>query len=117
MAVVFKNGVSLPVPCPIGVHFGDRRWCGGPANTEVVIADVDGAAWRIGDRIVGPWGEAMALTVAAPREAGTGFGNERAKVRVGHDIDPRRRRPRPRTEINGIFLRVLGKAAKPIEIL
>ena len=114
---MLKNRITLPVPHPVSIHLGDWRWRGRPKDPEIVIADVDRAAGRIGDRIVGPLGQAMALAVAAPGEAGTRFGNERAEVRVGHDVHPWRGRMGSLAEVNDIFLRVLGKAAEPVEIL
>src|SRR6266581_9399228 len=102
------------MPRAIGVLLPDRLRRGRPNDADVVIADVDGRPGRIGNRIVKPRREAIVLAIAAPDKFGAGLGNKRAELRVGHDVDPGKRRLSAGTQVDDEFLSVLGKAAEAV---
>src|SRR5207247_8356540 len=116
MAIVFKGCVTLPMPGAIGITLPNRLGCGRPNGAYVIIADVNRGPRRIGDRVVEPRSEAIVLAVAAPDKIGARLRNQRAELRIAHDVDPRKRRLLARSQIDDEFLSVLGKAAEAIEV-
>src|SRR5213083_988684 len=112
MAVMLKRCVTLTMPRAIRVRLSNRFGCWGPHSADLVITDVDGGSGRITDRIVEPRRETIVLAIAAPDTFGARLGNQCAKLRVRHDIDPRKRCLSARPPINDQLLPVLGKAAE-----
>src|SRR6266436_4038494 len=106
----------MTMPRAIGILLSDRLWRGRPHDANVIIADVDGGPGRIGNRIVEPRREAIVLAIATPDKFGARLGNKCAKLRIGHDVDPRERRLPARTQIDNKFLSVLCEAAEAVEI-
>src|SRR6266513_94962 len=101
----------------IGVLLPDRLRRGRPNDADVVIADVDGRPGRIGDRIVKPRRDSIVLAIAAPDKFGAGLGDKRAELRVGHDVDPGKRRLPAWAQIDDEFLSVLIKASETNEVI
>ncbi len=116
MAVVLKDGISRSMPGPVGHRFPDRRHGRRPEGAAFLVADVEGLRGRIEYRIVGPAGQAVALAVAIPGEAGPGFTDHGPEVWVGDDIDPWRRGVRVGAEIYRVFPSIRGEAAEAVEI-
>src|SRR5215471_20686884 len=116
MAVVFKCCVPLPMPCAISVALPDRLGRRRPNDTQVIIANINGGAWLIGYWVIEPRREAIALAISAPDEFGARLRNQRTKLRIGHDVDPWKRRLLVGCQIDDEFLSVPGKATQPIEI-
>src|SRR5206468_1853944 len=114
VAVVFKCCVTLTMPRAIGVLLPDRLGRGRPHDADVIIADVDGGPGRIGDRIVEPWRKTIVLAIAAPDKFGARLGNKRAELRIGHDVDPGKRRLPAGAQIDDEFLSVLSKSAEAV---
>ena len=117
MAVVFKGRVTLAMPHPVGVLLPDGLRRGGPRHADVFIANVNGSSGRIRNGIVRPGREAFGLAVAAPDAVAARLGNQRAEIRIGHDVDPGQWRLVAGPEIDDEFLAVLGKTAQPVEVI
>src|ERR1043166_5525553 len=62
VAVVFKCGVTLTMPCAIGILLPNRlgRWR--PHDTDLIIANINGGSRRIAERIVESWREGVDRT-------------------------------------------------------
>src|SRR3954463_9086182 len=94
---------------------GERRWR--PDATVVLIAKVDGLAGRIGHRVVRPRRQSVGLAVPLPGVAGAALGDEEPEVRVGHDVDPGRRRGRAARQVDDVLAAVHAEAAAAVEVL
>src|SRR5213593_433263 len=106
----------MTMPRAIRVLLPDRLGRGRPRDANVIITDVDGGPGQIGDRIVEPWREAIVLAIATPDTFAARLGNKCAKLRIGHNVDPRERCLRAGTQIDNKFLSVISEAAEAVEI-
>src|SRR5207247_10445203 len=100
MAVVFKDCITLPMPCAIGIPLPDWLRRGRPNDTDVIISDVNGGPERIADRAVEPRREAIVLAIAASDKIGARLRNQRTKLRIGPSVDPRKRHLQIRLQLN-----------------
>ena len=107
VAVMFENRIALTVSCAVSILLADRQRRRGPEDAEVVVANVNRGAGRIGDRIVEPRREAIALAITVPGESRARLGDERAEVRIRHDVDPGSGSLLAGTEIDRVFFSIL----------
>ena len=88
-----------------GRALANRQRGGAPKISGIFIADVDRLSGRIADRIIAPWRELVLLRVQRPRAARAIGGDQKAELRIGDDVDPRRRSPLAVIEHDDILAR------------
>ena len=116
MAVVLEHRVALAVAGAIGVVLANGQRRGSPTRAALVVAQVDDFRLRIAHRIVVPRRQAIGLAVAAPRESQSAFAHQRAEVRIGHDVGPRRGRLASGSQIDRVLAPVRGESAQAVEV-
>ena len=110
-----ENRVALAVPDAArcqgsggGLAFGaaffiaqeQRR--GRPILAAPFIAEIQDFTGRIGHGVIVPRRQPIALAIAGPGVAAASLGNQETERRIGDDINPRRRRQRPRLDFDPI---------------
>ncbi len=103
------------MPNDIGHGGTDRRRCGRPDVAGLFVAEVDGFSARIAHRIVVPGRETKFVRILAPGVGGAALRNDRAEVRIGENVHPRRRRYLTGPLRNDVFATVGGESAQSVE--
>ena len=91
---------------------GARRRC--PELPGLLVAEIEGLARWIGDRVVAPRGQAVHLGVARPGVAGAGLGDQAAEARVGEDVAPRGWRPLATPQGHDVLPAVRREPTRPV---
>ena len=119
VARVLPCGVALAVPDGVRPAVAGRQRRGRPETAGVLVADEDGLARRIADRVVAPRRQPVVVTVFGPGEAQAGFRRGESEPRMGHDV-----RPRPGSDgagglidVNHVFTAPVGEASEAVEHL
>ena len=110
VTVVLENRIASAMANQVRRGRAARQRRGRPDFGGFFVAQVERLAWRIGDGIVGPRREPVFAAVAKPSIACASFGHRETKIGIGNDIDPRRRRPPSRLQVNDILAPILAKS-------
>ena len=114
---MLEAAIALAVAGDIGrglLANGERR--GSPDIAILLVAQIDGLARRIDDRIVRPGRELILLAVDRPAVATALGGDLEAEGWIGDHIDPGRGRGLAPAEDRHIFPPVGAEAAQPVEM-
>ncbi len=116
VAGMFKAAVAPSVPRQIGGGLvADRQRCGAPQVAGILVANIEGLARPVGDRVVGPGRQLMFLAVGRPGVAAALSGDLEAEAGIGDDIDPGRRGRLAGAEYGDVFAAILAEAADAVE--
>ena len=112
--VVLEHAVAEPVPAHIAgpAAGGQRRRR--PERTRFLVADVERLAAAVAERVVVPGGQPELVRVFHPGVRAAALADDRADVRAGDDIDPRRRRGLTGFEGDDVFAPVGREAAQTV---
>ena len=116
MAVVLKHRVALAMTRAIRILLANRQRGRCPVAARLFIADINRFRLRIAHGIVMPRCDAVRLAVPGPRKAESALAHHGAETRVGHHVDPWRRRRRARGQISGVFATILREPAEPVKV-
>ena len=112
---VLENAVTETVPSHIGVATGGRQGGGRPIATAILVAEINGLATGIGDRVVVPGSQAELVTVLRPSVDATTLGHDGAELWVGDHVDPRRGCGLPGREKGDVFPAIAAEATQAVE--
>ena len=91
-----------------------RQWHRRPHASGLFVAQVEGLARGIADRIVVPWGQAELVRVLAPGIAGRALAHHAAELRVGEHVRPGCGRGLPVLEVDDVFASIGREATDAI---
>ena len=111
---MLEHAVAKPVPAHIpGLTAGGQRRRR-PERTGFLVADVERLAAAVAKRVIVPGGQPELVRVFHPGIGAAALADDRANVRAGDDIDPRRRRALTRLEGDDVFAPVGREATQAI---
>src|SRR5208283_5691645 len=88
---MLEHGVSKAVANDIGRCAPGGQWRRGPELPGLLVADIECLPGGVLDGIVAPGRQSKLVGVLRPSVCAAGFGDNRAKRRIGEHIDPRGR--------------------------
>ena len=88
---VLEYTVARAVSSAVLPRFSDRKRGRGPVFAATLVPDINRFRGRIGNRIVRPTRQAVALTVFIPGKTRSRFRNQGAEARIGNYVRPRGR--------------------------
>ena len=89
---VLEHAVAEAVPGDVGRRAAPGQRRRRPEMAAFLVAQVEGLAARVGDRVVVPGREAELVGVLAPGVGLAALRDDGAEVRIGQHVDPGRRR-------------------------
>ena len=112
---VLEHAVAEAVAGDVRVLTAGRQRRGRPEAAGLLVADVDRLAAGVGDRIVVPRREAELVAVLRPGVGAAALGDDRAELRIGDHVDPRRGRGLAGAEEHDVLAPVAAEAAQAVE--
>ena len=108
--------VARAVSSAVLPRFSDRKRGRGPVFAATLVPDINRFRGRIGNRIVRPTRQAVALTVFIPGKTRSRFRNQGAEARIGNYVRPRGRCVLVGAELNNILFTPGGEAPHSVEV-
>ena len=112
---MFEHRAADPMSHDIRASATGRLRSGRPEAAGIFVADVDGLAARVRDRVIGPWREPELVAVVDPRAAAARLGDHGADARIRQTVDPRCGRGHARLEADHVFAAVGREATEAVE--
>ncbi len=112
--VVLEHAVAEPVPAHIPGPAGGGQRRGRPERARLLVAEVERLAAAVADRVVVEGGQAELVGVLHPGVGAAPLADDRADVRAGDDVGPRRRRALAGLEGDDVFAAVRREAAQAV---
>ncbi len=112
--VVLEYAVAEPVPAHVAGATAGGQGRRRPERTRFLVADIDRLAAAVGKRVIVPGGQAELVRVFRPGIRAAALADDRADVRAGDHVDPRRRRGLAGFEGDHVFAPVGREAAQAV---
>ena len=112
---VFEDAVAEAVAGDVGVSAACRQRRRRPELPGLLVAEIERLAAGVADRVVVPGGEPEFVAVLRPGVGAAAFGDDRAELRVGDHVDPRRGRRLAGAEDDHVLAAVAAEAAQAVE--